>query len=295
VTDDTTETDTRILDAEPTSGDDTDDGVSPKTRRRIKIGAWLVGFLVVLAVVWKYGGSNATFDVEATADPDKKFDWGFFFSLIPDFLEALWITVQATIGGIAVAMALGLFFALGRRSQHRALSWPTAFFIEFIRSTPLLIQLYFLFYALPRVTFLPESLRVLSPLTALIIGIGIHYGCYCSEAYRAGIDSVPQGQWEAATAMNLAGRTTWTNVILPQAIPNVLPALGNYLVAGFKDAPLGSSIQVTGVLFFARTVSSRTFRPVEAYTMVGLGFLAVSIPAAFLIRRLERRIGYDRQ
>ncbi|WP_040492806.1 ectoine/hydroxyectoine ABC transporter permease subunit EhuD [Ilumatobacter nonamiensis] len=213
---------------------------------------------------------------------------------MPDFLEALWVTVQATIAGFAVAIVLGLFLALGRRSDHRALRWPFSFFIEFVRSTPLLIQLYFLFYALPTISWLPESVRVLDPLPALIIGLGIHYATYCSEAYRAGIDSVPKGQWEASTAMNLPRRTTWGRVILPQAIPNVLPALGNYLVAGFKDAPLGSSIQVTGVLFFAKTISSRTFRPVETYTLVGIGFLAVSIPAAFLIRRLERRIAYER-
>ena len=186
------------------------------------------------------------------------------------------------------------FLALGRRSDHRVLRWPSSFFIEFIRSTPLLIQLYFLFYALPTVSWLPDTIRVLDPLPALIIGLGIHYATYCSEAYRAGIDSVPRGQWEAATAMNLSGTTTWSRVILPQAVPNVLPALGNFLVAGFKDAPLGSSIQVTGVLFFAKTISSRTFRPVETYTLVGIGFLVVSIPAAFLIRRLERRIAYER-
>ncbi len=94
--------------------------------------------------------------------------------------------------------------------------------------------------------------------------------------------------------MNLTPLTTWTRVVLPQAIPNVLPALGNYLVAGFKDAPLGSSIQVTGVLFFARTEATATFRPTELFTMVGVGFLLVSIPAGYLIRQLERRIGYDR-
>jgi polar amino acid transport system permease protein len=166
--------------------------------------------------------------------------------------------------------------------------WPVAFFIEFVRSTPLLIQLFFLFFALP------EWGVVLSPMAALTLGLGVHYACYCSEAYRAGINSVPQGQWEAATAMNLGPLTTWTRVIIPQAVPNILPALGNFLVAGFKDAPLGSTIQVTGVLFFARTIANRTFRVVEPFTLVGIGFLLVSIPAAFLIRRLEKRIAYER-
>jgi polar amino acid transport system permease protein len=124
--------------------------------------------------------------------------------------------------------------------------------------------------------------------------LGVHYATYCSEAYRAGINSVPKGQWEAATALNFDTRTTWLRVVLPQAIPNVLPALGNFLVAGFKDAPLGSAVQVTGVLFFAGTIASRYFRPVEAYLLIGIGFLLVSIPAAWGIRRLEKRIGYER-
>jgi polar amino acid transport system permease protein len=263
-------------------------------RRRLVTIGWTITALVVLGIIWRFGGTDVSFDTDATADPDEKFDWSFFFALIPDFLKALWVTVQATVAGFAVAIVLGLFLALGRRSDHRVLRWPSSFFIEFIRSTPLLIQLYFLFYALPTVSWLPDTIRVLDPLPALIIGLGIHYATYCSEAYRAGIDSVPRGQWEAATAMNLSGTTTWSRVILPQAVPNVLPALGNFLVAGFKDAPLGSSIQVTGVLFFAKTISSRTFRPVETYTLVGIGFLVVSIPAAFLIRRLERRIAYER-
>jgi len=255
----------------------------------------VVGAVVaVIAFTWRFGGGKATFNVEATGDPNKKFDWGFFFALIPEFAKALWVDVQATIGGITVAATFGLLLALGRRSIRRWVRWPVAFFIEFVRSTPLLIQLFFLFFALPTVTWLPESVRVMGPLQTLIIGLGIHYGTYCSEAYRAGIDSVPDGQWEASTAMNLTPLTTWTRVVLPQAIPNVLPALGNYLVAGFKDAPLGSSIQVTGVLFFARTEATATFRPTELFTMVGVGFLLVSIPAGYLIRQLERRIGYDR-
>jgi polar amino acid transport system permease protein len=256
--------------------------------------AWIAAGLAALVIVWQFGGSGVTFETDATADPDSRFDWGFFFQLIPIFLKALWVTAQATIAGFVVAVVAGLFLAIGRRSTRRVVSWPIAAFIEFVRSTPLLIQLFFLFYALPLVGWLPAGLRSLGPMTALIIGLGIHYATYCSETYRAGIDSVPKGQWEASTAMNLSPVTTWSRVVLPQAIPNVLPALGNYLVAAFKDAPLGSSIQVTGVLFFAITVSQRTFRPVEVYTLVGVGFLLVSIPAAFLIRRLERRIGYER-
>jgi polar amino acid transport system permease protein len=127
-----------------------------------------------------------------------------------------------------------------------------------------------------------------------VIGLGIHYGTYCSEAYRAGIESVPKGQWEAATALNLSTPTTWRSVILPQAIPTAIPALGNYFVAMFKDAPLGFAITFTGIMAAAGRISSNSFQPLEAYTMTGLLFLAVSIPAALFARILERRYGYQR-
>ena len=259
-------------------------------RRRATIGGYIAMALVVVAVLVRFGGGTARVPRDLPSVPrGARWDWDFFFALVPPFLSALWITVQATLAGFMVAVLLGFLLALARRSRIKLLSWPTAFIIEFIRSTPLLIQLFFLFYALPEATDIAWS-----PMVTLIIGLGVHYATYCSEAYRAGINSVPKGQWEAATALNLGPLTKWTQVIIPQAVPNALPALGNYLVAGFKDAPLGATIQVTGVLFYAQTIANRAFRPTEAFTLVGIGFLLVSIPAAFAIRRLEKRISYER-
>ncbi len=245
--------------------------------------------LAVLIGLYQLGTREITFGTDVAPDAALKWDWAFVLSLVPDMLNGLSVTAFATVYGFIVAVVLGFFLALGRRSSVRWISWPVTAFIEFVRSTPLLIQLYFLFYGLSSAT----SFR-LSSNQALIVGLGIHYATYCSEAYRAGINSVPRGQWEAATAMNLSPGTTWLRVIIPQAIPNALPALGNYLVAGFKDAPLGFAINVTGLMFFATTIRAREFRPIEPFLMIGVGFLLVSLPAAWLIRRLERRISYDR-
>lgn len=220
-------------------------------------------------------------------------DWDFAWEQVPNLVEGMITTIIATLVGIVIAVVLGLFLALGRRTSIKWISIPVAGFIEFVRSTPLLIQLFFLFYALPAVEFLPRTVRVLSPLTALIIGLGLHYATYCSEAYRAGIDSINKGQWEASVALNLKTTTTWRSVILPQAIPRTLPALGNYFVGMFKDAPLGSAISVMGVLAVARATGSATFRFVEPLTIAGLLFLAVSIPAAIFVRSLERRTFYE--
>lgn len=220
-------------------------------------------------------------------------NWEFAFEVFPRLVQGMLVTIAATLCGIVIAVVLGLLLALGRRSARIWIRLPFRWFIEFVRSTPLLVQLFFLFYALPTVTFIPQPLRVFSAFTTLVIGLGVHYATYASEAYRAGIDSVGKGQWEASTALNLKTTTTWRSIILPQAIPRTLPALGNYFVGMFKDAPLGSSIAVGGVLFVARSIGSATFRYVEVMTIAGLLFLAVSIPAAMFVRSIERKTAYE--
>lgn len=222
-----------------------------------------------------------------------RWDWEYAWEITPALVEGMLIIILATVLGIVIAVILGLFLALGRRSQKKWVSYPFAWFIEFVRSTPLLVQLFFFYYALPQVDFLPRAISTLPAMTTLVIGLGVHYGCYCSEAYRAGINSVAKGQWEASTALNLKTTTKWRNVILPQAIPRALPPLGNYFVAMFKDAPQGSAITVAGVLFVARALQSADFRTVEPFTIAGILFLIVSIPAAMLVRRLERRVAYE--
>lgn len=235
------------------------------------------------------GAELPTFGVLAQRSVDK-WRWDLAWEVLPDLLRGLWVTVQLTLVSLAVAMVVGLVLALLRRSRLRIVRWPVGFFVEFVRSTPLLVQLFFLFFALPE---LPGNFT-LKPFTAAVVGLGLHYACYTSESYRAGIESVERGQWEASTALNLSSIDTWGSVILPQAIPTAIPALGNYLVAAFKDAPLASTITVMGILAAADAFRSDVFRGVEAFTLTGLLFLAVSIPMATFARYLERRYGYRR-
>jgi polar amino acid transport system permease protein len=182
-----------------------------------------------------------------------------------------------------VALALGLVIAVVRRAKVPVLDQVLWAVVEFIRSTPLLVQVFFLYFALPRFGI------TLSALTVGVIGLGVHYATYTSEVYRAGIDAVPRGQWEAATALSLSPGRTWTGVILPQAIPRVLPALGNYVISMFKEVPLLLAISVIEVVNKAKELGSATFRFTEPYTIAGLLFLVLSYPASILIRRLERR------
>lgn len=261
-------------------------------RRWYKRREVIVPILIAAAV---YGvlifGVEETRFFRTRMQPDgtTNFDWMFFWHLVPLMFQALLVLIKGTVLGFTVAAVLGLLLALGRRSPSRLLSWPVTALIEFIRSTPLLVQLFFI-VAIVRAS---EGIS-LTGVQMLTIGLGLHYATYCSEGYRAGIDSVPAGQWEASTSLNLGPWTKWTQVILPQAIPNVLPALGNFLIAAFKDAPMAFIIPVAELLFFAQTVRGDTFRVTEPFLLVGVGFLMVSLPAAWAVRRLEERISYER-
>jgi len=212
------------------------------------------------------------------------FDWIFISKILPELLTGLWVTIQATFWGMGLALILGLMLTICRRSGKKIISWPAASFIEFIRSTPLLVQLYFLFYVLP--TF---GLR-LSPLLTGIMALGLHYSSYTSEVYRSGIESIPKGQWEAGLSLNFNRRQLYQKIILPQAIPPIIPALGNYLIAMFKDTPMLSAITVLEVLQRAKLIGSETFRYLEPLTVVGILFLILSLISAYFIKSLERRL-----
>ena len=212
------------------------------------------------------------------------FDWQFAREILPRLLDASLTTIGIALAGFAIAVVLGLFLAIGRRSRLRWLSWPITGLIEFIRSTPLLIQVYFLFYVFPNYGL------SFSAMQAGIIGIALHYACYTAEVYRAGLDAVPRSQWEAVTALNMKPWTAYRDVILPQALRPVLPALGNYLISILKDTPVLSAITVVEIMQRAKNIGSESFRYLEPITMVGLFFLILSLGLAWCVRRLENRM-----
>ncbi|HLU61476.1 MAG TPA: ectoine/hydroxyectoine ABC transporter permease subunit EhuD [Gammaproteobacteria bacterium] len=210
-------------------------------------------------------------------------NWDYTWQVLPDILRAFGVTLQATLAGFALAAVLGLGWATARMSPWRWLAASATGIVEFVRSTPLLIQLYFLYYVLP------DYGIALSPLVTGIIALGLHYSCYTAEVYRAGIEAVPQGQWEAARALNLSTRATWTRIILPQAIRPTLPMLGNYLIAMFKDTPLLAAITVMEMLQTAKLTGAQSFRYLEPLTITGVVFLVVSLLASWTVRHLETR------
>ncbi|RFB84121.1 ectoine/hydroxyectoine ABC transporter permease subunit EhuD [Rhizobium leguminosarum bv. trifolii] len=212
-----------------------------------------------------------------------EWDWDFVWQIMPTLLEGFKITILATILGAAVAMVAGLALAIARRSPVAGISRTVGFVSEFIRGTPLLVQLYFIFYVLPDI-----GIR-LSPLTAGVIGMGIHYATYTAEVYRAGIENVPRGQWEAAKATNLTTRQSWIHVVLPQAIPPMIPALANYFIAMFKETPLLSAITVLELMNQAKSIANSNYRYIEPMTLVGVFFLVISLISVAGLRWLEER------
>jgi polar amino acid transport system permease protein len=212
-------------------------------------------------------------------------DWDYALSTVPGLLVAFFTaTLTITIMGSLLAASLGLVFALIRWTGIPVLSQATWAFVEFVRSTPLVIQLFFLFYALPSMGVL------LSPMQAAVICFGVHYACYYSEVYRAGILAVPAGQWEASTAIHLPRSRTWRAVVLPQAIRNVLPSLGNYVIAMFKETPFAALITVTELVRRAQQFGAFTGEYLEPLTIAGLIFLTASYTTALGLRRLERHL-----
>lgn len=212
--------------------------------------------------------------------------WDFVWEILPRLLQATGNTLIAAIAGYGIALVLGLFLALGQRTPYRMVTLVIREVVEFIRSTPLLLQIFFIFYVGPQF-----GIR-LSPWMSGMIAIGLHYACYLSEVYRGGIESVPRGQWEAATALNMSTLQKYRRVIIPQAIPSALAGMGNYLVGIFKDTPMLSVIGVAELIHTANAIGSENYRFLEPYTMVGLIFLAISLPTAGLIRAFE---GYVRR
>lgn len=210
--------------------------------------------------------------------------WDFAWEILPRMLWATGNTLLAAGLGYFIAVVLGLLLMLGQRTPYRILNVLVREAVEFIRSTPLLVQLFFVFFVAPQF-----GIR-LSAWTAGMLTIGLHFGTYLSEVYRGALEGVPRSQWEACRALNFSTPYTYRRVVLPQAFPIALPGMGNYLVGIFKDTPLLATIGVAELMHTANALGAETYRYLEPYTMVGFIFLIISLPTAMGLRRLEAAV-----
>jgi polar amino acid transport system permease protein len=211
--------------------------------------------------------------------------WNWHFTIdevIPRLLAVVPVTIEATFFGFGLAITLGLCFAVLRMLRSPWLAIPVREFGEFIRGTPMLVQIFFLFFILPSVGI------VLPPLTTGVLALGLHYATYCAEVYRSGLENIPRSQWEAAKALNLSTFITFRDIIIPQAIPPIIPALGNYLISMFKETPLLALVAVDEIMQEAKLIGAESFRYTEPITVAGGFFFVLSLSSAFLIRHVER-------
>ena len=210
--------------------------------------------------------------------------WDFAYEILPKMLWATLNTIMAAGIGYAIAVVVGLIFLIGQRTPYKVINILVREIVEFIRSTPLLIQLFFLYFVGPQFGI------ILSAWVTAMITIGLHFGTYLSEVYRGALEGVPKSQWEACRALNFTTLYTYRRIVLPQAFPIAIPGMGNYLVGIFKDTPLLSTIGVAELFHAATSVGGEHYRYLEPYSMVGIIFLILSVPAAIGIRKLERSV-----
>ena len=196
------------------------------------------------------------------------------------------LTLSLTLLSSVFGLALGALAALGRMSRSRILNLLAGFYIETFRGTPLLVQLFFLFFALPQL--IPQAR--LSAFNTAVLGLSLFAGAYAAEILRSSLNAVPRGQAEAARALGLRPSQILWRILVPQAARTAVPALGNQFIGLLKDSSLASVITVTELLLTTRGLVSVTYQPVPLYLAVGVIYFLLSHIAARLIRWSEARL-----
>ena len=197
--------------------------------------------------------------------------------------DGILVTFEVTLGAIALALAIGLLAGLGRISPNRLVNGCASLYVEVIRGIPLLVQIFYIYYALGRIVKVP-------PLASAIIAMAVCYGAYIGEVVRAGIQSIPKGQAEAAHALGMTRGQAMRHVILPQAFRVILPPIGNEFIALLKDSSLVSIIAVADLLRRGREFASESFAYFETYTVIALVYLVITLFFSKLIGLMEERL-----
>ena len=219
-----------------------------------------------------------------------------FRQYFPVLVDGALVTVALTVLGFLLAMSLGLPLAMARLYGPRPLRWLATLYVEFFRGIPVLLLLFFLYFSIPEVGValgLPLSLK-LNAFVVGVLGFGLNYGAYESEIYRAGIASIPVGQWEAGVSLGMSRRHVFRSIILPQAIRVILPPMTNDFVALFKDTSVVSVIAVSELMKRYQTMANDHLQYVEIGLLTIALYLVMSVPLAQLSRWLERRWGKGR-
>ncbi|MFN8590626.1 MAG: amino acid ABC transporter permease [Thermomicrobiales bacterium] len=202
-----------------------------------------------------------------------------------DFLlGGLGLTVALTVVAMAVSLVVGLLVSFARLSAVKPLRMAAAVYSDFLRGTPLLVQILWIYYSLPILTGV-----TFSPFTSAAIALSLNVSAFVGEIFRAGIQSIGRGQREAALALGMTPWQAMRRVILPQSVRRVIPPLGSIWVSLFKDTAIVSVIAVPELMYRGKVLSIETYRPVEIYTAVALIYFLVTYPQARGVDRLFER------
>jgi polar amino acid transport system permease protein len=256
-----------IAEQEPLTIEVGDGAAIPRRKDVGMFTAWRVAFFGAIAMV--------LYLILFTPDPYRN-----IIAFVPD---GIWVTFKVTVGAILLALVIGLFAGLGRLAENRVINGIASLYVEVIRGIPLLVQLFYIYYALGRIVNIPA-------ITSAIIAMAVCYGAYMGEIFRAGIQSIPKGQMEAARSLGMNKSQAMVHVILPQAVTVILPPIGNEFVALLKDSSLVSILAVADLLRRGREFASETFTYFETYTMVALVYLVITLFFSKLVSIMEERI-----
>jgi len=251
--------------------------VAAISREREKRGRrWRAAFLATWAVI--VAGLVLFILVTVTVDPEFLQKW------IPFILTGIPITLFLAVTSIFFATILAGLGALGRLSRNPFLNGIASFYVSFFRGTPLLLQILFIYLALPQAGI------VLPAIPTAIVALSLNYGAYMTEVFRSGIEAVPQGQTEAAQSLGMSSRTTFRRIIAPQAFRIVTPAVGNDFVAMIKDSSLASVVGVQEILWRAQTAGRPTFQSMQTLLVAAFIYWVLTILFSLAQGRLERRM-----
>jgi len=209
-------------------------------------------------------------------------------TFLPALLKGAELTIAVSLLSYGLSLVVGLIVGIARISRFwplRALATP---YVQFIRGTPLLLQLFFIYYVLP------YGGIILSPFASAVWGLTLNYSAYMAEVFRGGILAIPKGQWEAGLSIGMSRRLLLRRIILPQALRIVVPAIGNFFVSIFKDSALVSVITMRDLMFSGQILAAATFKHFEIFAEVAVIYFLISYPTAKFVEYIEARLDISR-
>ena len=217
-----------------------------------------------------------------------EFNLGLVVNSFPLLLMGAVVTIQITVLSVLLGVLIGLFVGIARISSFRLIRWAAAVYVDFFRGTPLLVQIFLIYFAIPVLTG-----QRMDPFMAAISACGINSGAYVAEIFRAGIQSIDEGQMEAGRSLGMTWGQTMRYIIVPQAFKRVIPPLGNEFIALLKDSSLVSVIGFEELTRRGQLIIAKTYGSLEIWFSVAIIYLAMTLTISQFVAYLERRFNTD--